>query len=398
MPLKNATSVMGTEALSSWDDVLSRVEGGSTDDGWRLTSHALQELSRLGIPADAGIEDRAVVALKSLSRHPRWQIRQAVVETLPNFQFSKVKEILEEMRLDPTRWVKESAEVARKKLRVSTTIDKRDRNYDYAVGLVRHLKRKYPEMTSEMMDDILKLSFKTGERYFEEVASQALHQVKTLIFSLADAVKDLEGNLKKVKRLPAGTLTSVRKIRSEKQNLKSLFDSLMNYARPWEGKFAMEDSARLMADAAERAKKLANDAHRKAIRWDVSYAQALRLVCDRERLVEALANLITNAMESMPHGGTVGLRIQPGSVGKVHFVVSDNGPGMSSEDLEMNKRPGATGKHTKGQKHWHSGLGLTYAVKVVELGHGGQIRLDKTTTAGTTLIVELPILRDDDGF
>jgi len=377
----------------SWDTVLGRLKSDQDGDNWQPIATALQELARLGIPTDSTTEEHTVGILRSLSTHPRWQIRQGVAEILPNFPYAKVKEIIDSLRADQTRWVSERAEWARKKLRVSATIDKRDRKYDYAVGLVRDLKRKYPEITNDMMDDVLRISFKTGERYFEEVASQALHQVQNLILSLSDAVECLESQIRETRRPPSGAMTSLRKIRDEKQNLESLFENLMQYARPWEGKFAVEDAESVMLGAASLAQKLARGINIKTIQWKSSYTPSLRLECDRDRLVEAIANIITNGIEAMPNGGVISLSTQPGPAAKVKFIITDTGPGMSPDALETNKRPGATGKRKKGQRYWHSGLGLTYAVKVIELGHGGQIRLAPKEEQGTTLVVELPALR-----
>lgn len=390
MPLMNGGAYMAIET-TSWDKLLSYLEDSPKENTWEAV---LSELSKLGTPPDSATEDRAVKVLKSLSSHPRWQIRQEVAGILPNFSFAKVKDTLAQLRTDSTRWVKQSADASYKKLRVSSTIDKRDRKWDYAVTRIKKLKNKYPEITDDMRDDLLKLCVQTGELYFEEVASQALHQVKTLMFTLADAISTADTEFKKMKPLPKGIPEILQEIKTRKENLETLFDSLMNYAKPWEERFTTELAEDIMGKALDKAKATAANGNAKDIKWDIEYAPSLRLECDSNRLIEAMANLIVNALEAMPTGGTLNLSTKATAKGRVQFIVSDTGHGMTAEDFETNKRPGTTGKRKGKQPYWHSGFGLAYTAKAIELGHEGQIMLDTGKKSGTTLIVELPSIRE----
>ena len=381
---------MATDKLD-WNDFLSRLENLTDAD---IDIGLLEEFARLGTPPDSAIEDRAVIILNSLSNHQRWQIRQGVAEILFKFPFVKVKDTLTALRADSTRWVKQSADASYKKLRVSSTIDKRDRKWDYTVSNVKKLKNKYPDLNDDLQDDILKLCMKTGELYFEEVTSQALHQVNTLMFVLSDSVDALESNLKKIPKFSSEASESLTDIKRHKENLRTLFESLMQYARPWEGQVAMENAANIISDAVDAAKVTATNGKASNIQWNISCNESLRLECDRMRIADALKNLIVNSLEAMPTGGQLSVEAKATANGRLQFVITDAGCGMADDKFESNKRPGVTSKHQDTKSSWHSGLGLPYAVKVIELGHEGRIIHDAEITQGTRLIVEVPIVRE----
>src|SRR4030095_14589435 len=89
---------------------------------------------------------------------------------------------------------------------------------------------------------------------------------------------------------------------------------------------------------------------------------------DARRLKEALINLVANAIEATPSGGTVALRLRNGG-GSVVLEVRDSGRGIAPEDLErigpsfFTPRPNGTGLGVvlaQGVINQHGGT-LTYA-------------------------------------
>ena len=92
---------------------------------------------------------------------------------------------------------------------------------------------------------------------------------------------------------------------------------------------------------------------------------------------------IANALRHAPRGGCVLVRVAP-CAGGIDMRVSDNGEGMSDEELprifeRFYKGPGSSG----------SGLGLTIARGLVE-AHGGTIRAESRLGTGTTIVCSLP--------
>jgi len=104
---------------------------------------------------------------------------------------------------------------------------------------------------------------------------------------------------------------------------------------------------------------------------------------DVEKIKRAFANIVKNAVEAMPKGGKLTIKSRKLN-GKVEFVFSDNGVGMSKKTLKNLWTPLFTTK-AKGM-----GFGLPICKRVVE-AHGGLISVKSALGKGTTFTVTVPI-------
>jgi signal transduction histidine kinase len=112
---------------------------------------------------------------------------------------------------------------------------------------------------------------------------------------------------------------------------------------------------------------------------------------DRERLAQALDNLVSNAIKFTPRGGRVGVRLFR-QEDRAVLEVTDTGIGISQPDLErLFQRFFRTQRATSAAIPGF-GLGLTIAQAIVH-GHDGQISVQSLDGDGTTFRIELPLLR-----
>ena len=112
----------------------------------------------------------------------------------------------------------------------------------------------------------------------------------------------------------------------------------------------------------------------------------LEAVCDRERVLQVLGNLISNAIKFTPDGGS--LRVGAEQLDDdVLFTVHDSGVGVSANQLPhvFDRFWQAAPKARLG-----SGLGLTIAKGVVE-ALGGRIWAESRPGDGTTFFFTLPL-------
>jgi signal transduction histidine kinase len=108
---------------------------------------------------------------------------------------------------------------------------------------------------------------------------------------------------------------------------------------------------------------------------------------DRQQLHQVFLNLFLNAVDAMPHGGTLTVRATAAEeAGFVAIRVTDEGAGIPEHILDNIFDPFFTTKATgKG-----TGLGLSVSLGIVRQ-HGGHIHVESKVGRGTTVTVRLPV-------
>jgi len=126
---------------------------------------------------------------------------------------------------------------------------------------------------------------------------------------------------------------------------------------------------------------------RGSIECKLELAESMEPVAaDPELLHRALSNLVLNAMDAMPQGGTLTLRTrQDGD--RACMDVLDTGVGLTPEECERVFTPYYTSK-THG-----TGLGLAIVQSVIS-DHGGRISVRSEAGRGTAFMIELPCHAD----
>ncbi|HZN55690.1 MAG TPA: ATP-binding protein [Candidatus Polarisedimenticolaceae bacterium] len=119
------------------------------------------------------------------------------------------------------------------------------------------------------------------------------------------------------------------------------------------------------------------------IRLRESYDGAPDVMADRRILARAVVNLIENALEAMPRGGTLSLGVRPSGDGGATLDVTDDGAGLAPEVRARLFEPYFSTK-TSG-----TGLGLAIVRRVVA-GHGGTIEVLDPPGGGSTFRIRLP--------
>lgn len=110
---------------------------------------------------------------------------------------------------------------------------------------------------------------------------------------------------------------------------------------------------------------------------------------DAEQMTQVITNLVKNAIDAMPQGGEINIKIED-TLSDVFFIISDSGTGIKEEDRAKIFEPFFTTKSI-GQG---TGLGLATAYGIVKM-HKGQITVDSNTDpskgkTGTTFRIALP--------
>jgi len=109
------------------------------------------------------------------------------------------------------------------------------------------------------------------------------------------------------------------------------------------------------------------------------------ILADPDQIQQLLVNLITNAAEAMPGGGTITLRARLDPRGRTQLQVEDTGVGMAPDAVERAMRPGQS------SKPGGMGLGLMI-VRGIVLQHHGRMRVTSAPGRGTSVAITFPAL------
>ncbi|HLU68047.1 MAG TPA: GAF domain-containing sensor histidine kinase [Kofleriaceae bacterium] len=175
-------------------------------------------------------------------------------------------------------------------------------------------------------------------------------------------------------------------IRRSAARMERLIQDLLDIARIEAGGLALKlepvDPVALLGEARDLHQPLAEE---RAVTLAVSVTPPLSPVrADRRRLLQAVSNLIDNALKFVPSGGRVELRAEDDG-GKVRISVSDTGPGIPAEQL-----PHLFDRFWQGHRDSGHGAGLGLAiVKGIADAHGAALHVAAGEQAGSTFAITL---------
>jgi signal transduction histidine kinase len=105
--------------------------------------------------------------------------------------------------------------------------------------------------------------------------------------------------------------------------------------------------------------------------------------CDPDEIYQVALNLLVNALQVTPRGGTITVRTSGSRNGRVRFEIADTGPGLTPERQTQIFTPFVS------FREGGTGLGLAVAQRTV-MAHGGTIAVCSVAGEGATFSVELP--------
>ncbi|MDQ1912799.1 PAS domain S-box protein [Paenibacillus sp. GD4] len=108
------------------------------------------------------------------------------------------------------------------------------------------------------------------------------------------------------------------------------------------------------------------------------------IYCDENQLKQVFINILKNAIEAMPRGGTITVFIRPISEGEIDIQITDQGGGIPESFLAKLGDPFFTTKESG------TGLGLMVCYQIIE-AHHGHIDISSELGQGTTVRIRLPI-------
>lgn len=177
-------------------------------------------------------------------------------------------------------------------------------------------------------------------------------------------------------------------IKSEMARLLDYNDKLYHWSNLELGNFKLkieEIEVQKLADTVKRTAKHALE--NKNLIFTTDIPEGLKIKADITLFLQALNNLIANAIKFTPEGGEVGFVAQTDPQGNNHITVFDKGVGMPEKVKNDLFRVQTTSHGTRGEKG--SGLGLGIIKKVIDT-HGFKIAVESEVGKGSRFTITLP--------
>ena len=188
--------------------------------------------------------------------------------------------------------------------------------------------------------------------------------------------------------LDEGVLTpqrAVKVIRTEAASLERLITDLINLARLDQQRFDIHPRTVDLADVArESATRHAARARDLGVQLVVESDPSALATADPDRLLQAVSNLIENALRCTPRGGKVALVAQQGKL-----TVKDTGPGIAPDEVARAFERFFLYRRYNGNRPVGTGLGLAI-VRELAQAMGGEARV-ATSPTGTEFTIALPV-------
>jgi PAS domain S-box-containing protein len=221
------------------------------------------------------------------------------------------------------------------------------------------------------------------------ITASLAHEIKNPLSGISINLELLEETLEEEKLENRDELREyIRVITGEIKRLEDLVKNLSRFVRSHAMKLTMIDLNEVLDRVLNLVKIEARDQGIKIIR---RFGQVPKTLGDVAQLQQAFLNLIINAIEAMPQGGTLTLTTEWEEAQKVIKIsISDTGVGVPSEEQDRVFEFYYTTKEDG------TGMGLPIALKIIK-DHGGDIDLESEVGVGTTFTVILPLRSEGDG-
>jgi signal transduction histidine kinase len=169
-------------------------------------------------------------------------------------------------------------------------------------------------------------------------------------------------------------------IKDELARLNRLVSDFLSYGRPAKLKLREIDARALIEEVRDLIKA---QAEQQGVKVNIQQngARDAKLYGDAEQIKTCFSNLMINAIQAMPDGGSLNISLQPDN-SHLEIKFADTGVGIAPEALKQIFEPYYSTKETG------IGLGLPLTKKIIE-EHGGQIDVESELNRGTTFTVTL---------
>jgi len=217
-----------------------------------------------------------------------------------------------------------------------------------------------------------------------ELASSITHEFNNILTTVINYAK------MGVRHKDASTRDKAfEKILAAGQRASKITTGMLSYARKQTDRREPMDLIALVEDVLVLVEK---DLQRYRVRLETRFEGRPWASVHAGQVQQVLLNLIVNARQAMPNGGTLTVSVRSDAPNQIaEIAVKDTGCGIPAEKLRQIFEPFFTTKTADTHGQGGTGLGLSLAKDVME-SHGGRLRVESVPGVGTTFTLKFPLV------
>ncbi|ADY56123.1 integral membrane sensor signal transduction histidine kinase [Syntrophobotulus glycolicus DSM 8271] len=237
---------------------------------------------------------------------------------------------------------------------------------------------KLSDTLNYMADEIVK-----KEQLKNDFISSVSHELRTPLTSIMGWAITLQNEQFQQKDMLKDGLNIIAK---ESERLTHMVEELLDFSKFVSGRIKLHNEPIHIVHLMEHIhKQLTPRAVRENINFSLCCPEDLPcLVSDINRLKQLFINILDNAFNFTPAGGSIMLKAENFDK-EIRFTISDSGCGISTEELPMVKEKFYKGKSSRSK----NGIGLSICEEIVVLMKG-QLEINSELDQGTTVRITLP--------
>jgi two-component system, NtrC family, nitrogen regulation sensor histidine kinase NtrY len=246
------------------------------------------------------------------------------------------------------------------------------------------LAEAFNRMTQQMVQQREHLVQTERVAAWRELARRLAHELKNPLFPLQITVENLlRARQQSPEMFEEIFRESTSTLLAEIQNLKNIIGRFSEFSKMPHPRFQDVSLNDIVTGVMRLFQAQLSSGDQLAIKSHLELQPDLpQVAADPDLLHRAISNLVLNAMDAMPQGGTLSIRTRAIDAG-VQLEVTDTGTGLTPEECARLFTPYYT------SKAHGTGLGLAIVQSVVT-DHDGRISVESSAGRGTTFRMQLP--------